>query len=81
LATLGFDSSLETAQRDAALQLMASRSTQPAHVHNQSLTEQNAFDRPVDVSFRSHVARMHIFTLGQQSSMCRSGGTQARGLP
>ena len=60
---------------------MPSRSPQPAHLHNQSLTEQNAIDHPVDVSLRSHVARMHIFTLGQQPCTRRSALTQARGLP
>ncbi len=66
LTTQAFDSGLEAAQRDLALELMSSRSMQSAHLRHHSITEQNAIDRPVDVSFSPNFTQMHVFTLGQQ---------------
>ncbi len=65
LAAQAFYASLETTEGDLVLEPMPSGSTQPTDVGHDSIAEQNAIDRPVDVAFSSDFAQMHDFRLDQ----------------
>ena len=73
LATQAFDTSLKTAECNLRLQPTSPRSTKSAHVHHDAIPEENATDRPFDVSFAPDFAEMHTSMLGQQAEVTQSG--------